>query len=175
MAGMLGAHRFVALLLVSSTLGCSSARISGEVFATAENGHVWPAAGADVLVIPSAGKNWADFTRSLNEKQVQGKWHETQAGNDIDFKSEGGYCSYLWHGGVFYYFGQYETATTSGQDGRFELEASRGRHIVFVAGQAGDRCAVWADEISPGWRGQTIRLANPLCTYKAEVDPAHSC
>ncbi len=162
-------------LTLCASLACSSARISGEIFATDENGHVSSAAGADVLVLPSSGDNWAAFTRSLDQKRVLRSWHELQASIDIDFKTETGYCYYLWHGGVFYYFGPHETATTSDRDGRFELKAARGRNVVFVAGQAGDRCAVWADEINLGWRGQTIRFAYPLCTYKAEADPAHSC
>jgi hypothetical protein len=165
----------LSLLLLSSTLGCSRARMSGEIFATDENGCIWPAAGADVLVLPSFGDNWANFSRSLKRKGLLNNWHETQAGNDIDFKTESGYCHYLFHGGVFYYFGQYEATTTTGQDGHFELKASRGRHIVFVAGQAGNRCAVWADEVRIGWRGETIRYPNPLCTYRADADPAHGC
>jgi len=167
--------RCVVLLFLLLTLSCSSAHISGEVFTTVENGHVFPAAGADVLAIRSTGEKWLDFTRSLEEKRVQRKWHDAPAGIDIDFKSEGGYCSFLWHGGGLYYFGSHETATRTDRDGRFELKASQGKLIVFVAGQAGSRCAVWADEVSLGWRGQTIRLSSPLCTYQAEADPAHSC
>lgn len=162
-------------LTLCASLGCSSARLSGEIFATDEKGRVWPAAGADVLVLPSSGQAWDKFTLSLDDKRTHGSWHELLAGRDLGFKTESEYCSYLWHGGIFYYFGQYETSATTSQDGRFEVKAARGRHVLFVAGQAGDRCAVWADEINLGWHGQTIRFAYPLCTYKTEGDPAHSC